>query len=197
MSEPLNQAAQPSAILSLLERPITTADLDSAAALASLPAQSRGARTRGLLLFRLGEETAAVPAATLRRITRHARPRPIPRLSANVFRGLCNIRGELVLCADLHRLLGLPDRESKAPPTGDASDSRRMVVIGGAEDSWVFEVDAVIGIERIDPTEVLPAPVTVAYALGTYTAGIVEIEGKPVTVLDGERILKGFRAGLP
>jgi chemotaxis signal transduction protein len=195
MSGPVVASDKTGAILRLLDRPVSAADLDGAAELAARTAEARGARTTGLLLFKVGDETAAVGARLLQRITRFARPRPIPRISAGIFRGLCNIRGELVLCADLHRLLGLPERAVKEK-AGDEADPRRMVVIGSREEPWAFEVDSVIGVERIDPALVRPAPVTVAYAMGAFTSGVTEIEGRQVTMLDGERILAGFKAGL-
>jgi chemotaxis signal transduction protein len=52
-------------------------------------------------------ETAAIHARFLRRVTPVVRVRPIPHRSSGAFRGLCNILGELVLCVDLHHILGL------------------------------------------------------------------------------------------
>jgi hypothetical protein len=40
------------------------------------------------------------------------------------------------------------------------------------------------------------APLTVEHALGAIVTGLTEIEGRAVTVLDGEQILAGFRAAL-
>jgi chemotaxis-related protein WspD len=163
---------------------------------ASRPAETRATTVTGLLLFRIADETAAVFARLLRRVTPVARARPIPHVSAGILRGLCNIRGELVLCADLRALLGLPGREPGNTSPNDASDLRRMVVIGPAENSWAFEVDALIGIERLDMAELLPPPVTVEYAMSAFTMGLIDIDNRRVTVLDGERIIAAFKAGL-
>lgn len=190
----LSQPAASDAILRLLDRPLSAADLAAGAAFAARPPEARIVRTTRLLLFRIGDESAALPAAALRRVTPIARTVPIPHRSSGVLRGLSNIRGELVLCADLRRLLGLP--ASSAAPPAASSDQRRMVVIGPADNSWVFEVDALIGVESVDPAAIRPPPVTVEYSLGAFTTGVTEIDSRPVTVLDPERILAGFKAAL-
>lgn len=184
------------AVLNLLDRPVNPAALSAAAALAAQPAQLHSSATLGVLLFKLDEETLAVPARMLRRITPHARPSAIPHRSSGLLRGLCNIRGELVLCADLRHMLGMPPRKEADESAAAASDQRRMVVIGPADASWVFEVDAILGVERIDPAALRTPPLTVEHAIGAFVTGLTEIDSTAVTVLDGERILAGFKAAL-
>lgn len=189
----LRCAARSGAILRLLDRPISAAELDVNAERASRAAGSQRSTTTGLLLFRLDHEVLSIPAKMLRRVTQHARSRSIPHISGAIVRGLCNVRGELVLCADLRALLGFP------LPTHDQdarNDVRRMIVIGPADNTWAFEVDALIGIERLDDASMRPPPVTVRYALAGFTAGMADIDGRHVTLLDGERVLAGFTKGL-
>ena len=184
------------AILRLLERPVSRADLAAGAEWAARPAIAHEGPMVGLLLFGLGEETAALPARLLRRVTPWARTVRIPHRTTTVMRGMCNIRGELILSADLHRLLGLQNPPDRSPSAGEPSDTRRMVVIGPQEAPWAFEVDRLIGIERTPLSNIKRPPVTIEYALAAYSTGIAEIHGQTVTVLDGERILSGFQAGL-
>ena len=183
-------------VFRLLDRPVTDDVLAANAALVAGATDAKRGRTAGMLVFQIAEELAALPAILLQRVTPIARPRPIPHRSNGVIRGLCNIRGELVLCADLHAMLGL-SAPATAPETLDpASDPRRMIIIGPAGDSWAFEVDGLVGVEPIDIEDIRSPPVTVEYALGAFTTGIVRIDGRCVTVLDGESILLGFKAGL-
>jgi chemotaxis signal transduction protein len=191
-----SNASASGAILRLLDRPVSNSDLDAGTIWASRPAEAHGTTKTGLLLFRITDETAAVSAKLLRRVTPVARARPIPHVTAGIFRGLCNIRGELVLCADLRALLGLPGKDHASASPDGASDPRRMVVIGPAENSWAFEVDALIGIERLDMADLRPPPVTVEYAMSAFTMGLIDIDGRRVTMLDGERIIAAFKAGI-
>lgn len=189
-------ATPSSAVLRLLDQPVCAADLAAGAEAASRPAATHVSGTTGVLLFRLDNECLAIPARLLRRTTAYTRPLPIPNRSTGILRGLCNIRGELVLCADLRRLLGLPAHDNAETSGDTGADARRMVVIGPAGASWVFEVDALIGVERIDPQSLRLPPMTVEHALGACVAGLTEIAGAGVSVLDGERVLAGFKAGL-
>lgn len=183
------------AVQRLLDRPVSSADLAAGAEHAARAVRAAARGTAGVLIFRMGEEALAVAARSLRRITTHARACPIPHRTSGLLRGVCNIRGELVLCADLRRLLGLPEAAAAEGPAVDV-DPRRMVMIGPAGDSWVFEVDSLVGIDRIDPGALAAPPVTVGHALGAFVAGLADIEGLRVTVLDEQRVLAGFRADL-
>lgn len=184
------------AILRLLDKPIDPAALDAGTALAARAMDATHGQSVRLLIFRLGEESAALPAQRLRRVTPRARPSPVPNRTSRVLRGICNIRGEIVLCADLHRLLGLPPRVEPAVPTDSPADARRMVVVGPPDNSWAFEVDALLGIENVDPGAFRAPPVTVGYSLGEFTLGVTDVGGRCVTILDDERVLAGFKAGL-
>jgi len=196
MNDPATSSTGPidrtDAILRLLDRPIDPGELDAGAELAALPAEARTRKAVRYLLFRLGDEVAALPAKALRRVTHTARAVPIPHRTSGVLRGVCNIRGELVLCADLHRLLGLPPRSEESA----AAETRRMVVLGPAENSWAFEVDALMGVESADPTAFLAPPLTVKHAITDFTSGVTSIGDRTITVLDSDRVLAGFKAGL-
>jgi len=190
-------SAQSGAVLRLLDRPIGAADLSASAVNVAVPAENRTRGTVGVLLFQLDQETLGVPAKHLRRITTFTRPSPVPHRSSGVLRGLCNIQGELLLCVDLRRLLGLAPIAGPEMSGKDAeSDARRMVVIGPADASWVFEVDALRGVERIDPGALVPPPMTVGQAIGAFVAGLADVGDERVTILDAERLLAGFKAGL-
>lgn len=184
------------AVLRLLDRPVSPADLAAGARSAGAPEEVRARGTTGVLMFRLGDETLGLAATALGRITTHADPIPIPHRTSGTLRGLCNIRGELVLCADLRRLLGLPDAVTHAEVAAGEADARRMVVMGPPEARWVFEADSLLGVERIDPSTLRAPPMTVEQAMGAFVAGLAEIDGKGVTVLDAERVLAGFKAGI-
>lgn len=184
------------AVLRLLDRPVTDAGLAAGAEGAARSVDMRSRDSFGVLLFRLDGETLAVSAKLLRLTTPFTPPAPIPGRSSGILRGLCNIRGELTLCADLRRLLGLAAGKAESTGVEESGNHRRMVVIGPAEASWAFEVDALIGVERIDEGALLAPPMTVERAIGAFVMGLVEIDGMQATVLDGERILEGFKAAL-
>jgi len=178
----------------LLDRPIPPDDLTLAAESAAKPADP-GERGRiGIVLFGMSSETFALPANVVRRVTPFAPPVRIPHRSSGILRGVCNVRGELVLCGDLRALLGMPALDAAQKEAG--IEAKRTMVIGPANASWAFEVDALRGIGRIEQASLAAAPLTVEHALGAFVTGLAEIEGTRVTVLDGERVLAGFKAAL-
>ncbi len=195
-TEPESAAARAGAMLRLLDRPVSDDDLALGARRAAQEVDTRARATVGVLIFRLDDEMLAVPAKSLRRVTTYARPSSIPHRRSGVLKGVCSVRGELVLCADLRRLLGLTPRATPQSPPETGGDARRMVVIGPPEASWVFEVDSLVGIERIDTALLLAPPVTVEHALGAFVAGLADTEHGRVTVLDEKRVLSGLEAGL-
>lgn len=185
-----NGSAGRDALERLLDRPVSSADLGSAADEAAVRADAGESGRVGIVLFGLEGETLALAASVVRRVTPYAPPVRIPHRSSGVLRGMCNVRGELVLCGDLRRLLGLRARET------EAGESLRTMVIGPANASWAFEVDSLHGIGRINPETLAAAPLTVEHSLGAFVLGLAEVEGRAVTVLDGEQVLAGFKAGL-
>lgn len=183
-------AAHAGALMRLLDQPLSAEELAGAAASAAKPADAGERGRMGIVLFGLGDETLALPASVVRRVTPFAAPVRIPHRSSGILRGVCNVRGDLVLCADLRVLLGMGSKSETE------MESRRTMVIGPAQASWAFEVDRLKGIGRIDQNALASAPLTVEHALGAFVAGLAEVEGERVTVLDGERILAGFKAAL-
>ena len=178
-----------SAVLRLLDRPVSEADLLARATEVAQPAEVRSVRTVALLVFRLRRESLALPVRSLQSVTARTVPTPIPHRSGGVLCGICNIRGELILCADLPRLLDLP--QTVAPPPEAEIDQRRMIVMGSPS-----EVDALIGVERFDLAAARRAPGTVEGRLGAFAASLIDTDSGVVTLLDADRVLSGLKAGL-
>ncbi len=182
------------ALQRLLDRPVSDQDLAEAARVAAIPFEARTAKTTGVLVFRLEGELLGLPATLLRRVTPVARASAIPHRRSRLLRGICSVRGELVLCVDLRALLGVNGGAAKAG--AETQSSRRMIVLGPPDASWVFEVDALIGIERIDVASLRSAPVTVERASSAFVRGLADLPVGCVSVLDGERVLRGLEAAL-
>ena len=118
----------------------------------------------------------------------------VPHRSNKIIRGLCNIDGDLVLCADLGRLLSL-NRPVDVVQT-DAED-RRMLVLGAEENQWAVEVDAVDGVLATVPDSFRKPPMTVQEALGSCAENLIPMDdGSLATLLNHEKLTNGFQAAL-
>jgi chemotaxis-related protein WspD len=145
----------------------------------------RTAKAISVMIFRLGNERLALSANILQEVTHPCVIQPVPHRSDDLFLGLVNIRGEILLCASLSHLLNLkPINENFACPK--SVSSQRMMVAGRDDQKWVFLVDEVYGIQRFHLNELRDAPVVIAKADQAYTQGIINWQGEKVNYLDSE-----------
>jgi chemotaxis-related protein WspD len=93
--------------------------------------------------------------------------------------GLVNVRGELVVCVSIARLL--------VGEAGQAEEGR-LVVMRLAGGRLAFPVDEVQHTHRYRPDEVKPAPVTVVRSASRFTRGVLHWRDRIVGCLD-ERLL--------
>ncbi|MFO0872694.1 MAG: chemotaxis protein CheW [Phycisphaerales bacterium] len=121
------------AVLHLLDRPIEADDLALRGELAARPRERRSARHDAVVVFRLGAELLGIQVSAVRRIMPCTAVMPIPHRTNDVVVGLCNVRGELVLAADLRRLLGIAgdERPTADRASEDAPGAPRMTGMTG------------------------------------------------------------------
>jgi chemotaxis-related protein WspD len=98
---------------------------------------------------------------------------------------LANIRGELLVCVALDRVLGLEKMGPEKSACKRAIYSR-MVVAGHKGSRFVFPVEEVHGIHRFNPDELKAVPSTVAKAQATYIRGLLLWQDKSVGCLDDQ-----------
>jgi chemotaxis-related protein WspD len=98
---------------------------------------------------------------------------------------LANIRGELLVCVALDRLLCLERiRLEKLPSKRPIY--RRLVVASCAGSRFVLPVDEVLGIYKFDSNQLKRVPSTVGRAQTTYLRGILLWQNKSVGCLDDQ-----------
>lgn len=139
-----------------------------------------------VLVFRLGEERLALPVGVLVEVTRPRTPHRVPH-RGGLLSGVVNIRGELHLCVRLDALLGI------AAPADRPQDAPRLVVIRSGAEGWAFAVDAVDQVHRVSRRGLTPPPPTLTRAVARLTSGVFDAGGKPVGVLDDDRLFRTIR----
>jgi chemotaxis-related protein WspD len=142
-------------------------------------------RTQAALIFRIGAEWLALSPTNLQEIAEGRSIHSVPRRRSNILLGLANIRGELLVCVALDRVLGL---EKMGPEKSSSKRAlyRRMVVAGREDSRFVFPVEEVHGIHWFDPKELKELPSTVAKSQATYIKGILLWQNKSVGCLNDE-----------
>ncbi len=146
-----------------------------------------------VVIFRLGAEWLALPTRTFQEIAERRTVHSLPHRRHGVVLGLINIRGELLLCVSLGRLLGIerPSRTEKS-----RSVHHRLVVAEWQGGILTFPVDEIHGIHRYHAEDLKPAPATVAKASPGFTSGILAWQDKMVGCLDAELLFSTLNRSL-
>jgi chemotaxis-related protein WspD len=150
---------------------------------------ARTGEERAGVVFRLGDDLYALDVAHVREVHRSRRIHRVPGRSNEVFRGLVSLRGELVLCADVHALLGA-ERPSRALA------SARIVRAVAEGQPWAFEVDELLDVRRYRVEEVVSPQVTVAKAAVHFTDGLLALGERHAARLAPERFFAGLARSL-
>ena len=137
------------------------------------------ASTRRLVVFALGGEEYALPIESVQEVVRYAQPRSIGAVEPWLI-GVVSVRGAIVPVCDLAVRLG---REAAAAP------DRKIVLVGVKAGLAGLVVDEVAEVLTVDAERIAPVPGAGDDAL----AGIADLGGRLILVLDAERVLAGAR----
>jgi chemotaxis-related protein WspD len=150
--------------------------------------ESDAARQRlGVVVFRLGAEWLALPAAVVVEVTPVRPVHRVPHRSNEVLAGLVNLRGQLHLCASLHGLIGTEPRTS-ATATHSPEPAARMIVIRREAETWVFTTEEVLGVPRVPPDLMQNVPSTLANPAVSFCQSVFHWQGQSVGLLDAARL---------
>lgn len=164
------------------------------------PVEELSADLESVLVFRLADEWLALPVQVLVEVTA---PKPVHRVPhrAGVLAGLVNIRGELYLCVHLAKVLGIEDNATGAiVPAGKrrmaTAGSGRLLLVRRDSDRWVFPVDEVDQVHRVERGMIGKPPATVRRAATQLTRGVFAHEGHAVGLVDEFRLFETLRTKL-
>lgn len=140
--------------------------------------------TAAAMVFRVGEEWLALPADWVGEITPARAVHSLPHKRGGVLEGIANVRGELLLCFSLGRVLGI---ETAA----GAEAARRLIVAGNGARRVVFRADEIFGVLRYDEARRLPSP-----GKPSLVPHLLEWNGRTLGLIDAEHLWKAFEGGL-
>lgn len=135
-----------------------------------------------LVSFHAGGKLFAVNILTIREILRNASLEPIQDAPPFVVGGI-RIRGSVIPAVDLKKRLG--------NPTPSHTPDRSWVLVSHVGKGDVgFLVDSVMGILKVEPDNILPAPDLILSGLRSqYIQGVCNSEVGMLVVLDLNRML--------
>lgn len=153
--------------------------------------------TQSVVIFRISAEWIALPTSVFQEVGELRPIHSLPHRRVETVLGLANVRGELLICVSLGKLLGL-EEDTAQERKNLGSAYRRLVVIqhkdwehtGRDRESLrvAFPADEVHGVHRHHPQELREVPATLAKAAATYTKAMLPWRGMTVGCLDDELI---------
>jgi len=170
-----------------------------------------------MLVFRLGQEWLALPAAICQQVLSPVKSHSLPHRSNRTLIGVVNVRGQLLLKVSLFEILGLA-RSSEAgfsasnidktvpDQTAIASNSsqpafrgyRRMVVVKrnseeGQSETWAFEVDELHGVHSLSFDQLQPVAAGAIAASNGCAQYVFSWQNRQVSVLDDIKLFNALR----
>jgi chemotaxis-related protein WspD len=144
-------------------------------------------------LFRLGPEWLALETTLFQEVAEHRLLHSLPHRRQGVVLGLVNVRGELLICISLARLLALED---DAPPGRARPLPPRLMVVSADANRFAFPVDEVYGVHRFNREELQEPPATVARAGRAVSRGVFRWQAHTVGYLDSEALCANVNRSL-
>lgn len=144
-------------------------------------------KTNSAIMFRLGTEWFALSTLVVDEIIGLRAIHSLPHWRNPVVLGLVNVRGELVICMSVARLL-----------TGDAASQPqgRLVVARHANGRLAFPVDEVQHAHRYHPHELQPVPTTLAKSASSFTRGLLPWRDRMAGCLDEQLLIQALTRNL-
>jgi chemotaxis-related protein WspD len=136
-----------------------------------------------VVLFRIGAEWLSLPTSSFVEVAELRKIHSIPHRRKGTLLGLVNVRGELVVCLSLAKVLGL---KHAAKSDGERTVYERLLVASWESHRVVFPVDEVYGTHRFDPDQLREPPATLSKSGTSYTKGVLPWQGKLTICLDAE-----------
>ncbi|MBD5654071.1 MAG: chemotaxis protein CheW [Candidatus Eremiobacteraeota bacterium] len=149
--------------------------------------------THSVVIFRVGVDWLALPTAVFKEIADGRAIHTIPQRRGGVVLGVASVRGQLIVCVSLRKVLDLEEDDRERP---DRAASERLLVLAWGADRVVCPVSEVYGIYHYRARELAKSPASIAKAPGTYTKAVLRWENKAVALLDEELLAHSFERSL-
>jgi len=145
------------------------------------------------VVFRISDEFLALPTQAFQEVAESRRIHSLPHRRQGIVLGLVNIRGELLICVSLGRLLGLDRLPPRQVPRAGYD---RFLVASWEGSRLVFPVEEVHGIHRFQAQELREPPATVTKSQPSFSEGILLWREKAVGFLDPALLFSSLNRSL-
>jgi len=148
--------------------------------------EDKDAVTHSAIVFRVEGEWLALSTSVFQEVAPCKGIHSLPHLRGDMILGLVNVRGQLLICLSLSRVLGLEG--TPADEQRRAASSRQLLVIEEGQKRLTFPADEVGGIHEFASSDVKPVPATFHGAVAIHTNGLLDWRNHAVGHLDERRL---------
>jgi len=139
--------------------------------------------TQSVVIFRIGPEWFALPTSVIAEVAERRVIHSVPHRRTGIVLGVVNVRGELLVCVSLGRLLGLEPLSEPISGVYRAGQGRLLVVRRDGV-RVVLPADEVSGVQRFHARELKEVPTTVSKAATAHSRAVLSWSGHVVGLLD-------------
>jgi len=183
------------AALTLLDRDPPAADIADWTSHFARPKTVEGQDTQSVVIFRIGSEWLALPAPVVDEVADLRPVHSLPHRRGGTLLGLANVRGELLVCVSLVRLLNL-ERAQASTQLSHVTALPRLLVIRRGDVRAVCPTDEVHGMHRCHHRDLLDLPTSVAKTATRHATAVLSWRGQSVGLLDAERLFATLERSL-
>lgn len=148
-----------------------------------------------VLVFRIGDEWLALAIAVMEEVGETRPIHSLPHRRGSVLLGVVNVRGELLACVSVGRLLGV-EKGRGAGELLPAKSAGRMLVVSHGGERFAFPVTEVRGVQHLGlPDEPVPGGPD-DQVMGAAGRSRVLWRGRSVCCLDEEKLFAALNRSL-
>ncbi len=137
-----------------------------------------------LVCFRLANEEYAVPITDIQEVIRIQKIAPLPQVPAFCL-GVINLRGSVISVFDMRKKLHLPDK---------GFDENTKIIVASVDDVvFSMVVDEILENIKLEPSQVDKAPTIKMKIDKECVAGLGELDGRMITILDLKKVHQDIR----
>lgn len=145
------------------------------------------------IIFRISGEWLGMPTQAFQEIAERRALHSLPHRRRGIVLGIVNIRGELLICAAIGKLLGL---ENTAIIKRQLAVFDRLLVANWNGQRFAFPVDEVHGVHRFHSADLREPPATVARSGFNCALGVFPWRNFTVGFLDPESLFAALNRNL-
>lgn len=157
--------------------------------------QTVGPAGTPLLVFRIGDEWLALTIGVMEEVGETRPIHTLPHRREGVLLGVVNVRGELLACVSVGRLLGIEKGVgTRAALPGKAAG--RMLVVSHDGERYAFPVTEVRGVQHLVLPAEPPAPALDDQVMGAAGRSRAVWRGQSVCCLDEGKLFAALKRSL-